>query len=286
MKYQFRLPILARRPKRCSCARLLSRLGKLPAMAWVGSRELPKSCCLFFLNFHSKNTFKGLPKTVNHIKPVVQSDFGLWNNQIISFLQNSSSFRVSQNNPFESSILQVFWWDFSCVSTIPKVGRVLSSDLDVMIFVELLDKGNLHEDWCNDDIWNQRKQVPTLLALWLSLLTTVSMRAWVSLTPLLDFQFPPINLLFLEKRFLKRRVLNISFFVKLIYNEGWEVLKRFKFGFKLHILLRKKELSYVEWSKTALTKSSLKWTKETTLWWLWRQSSFIVKNSLCLPNLS
>jgi hypothetical protein len=90
--------------------------------------------------------------------------------------------------------------------------------------------------------------------------------------------------LFLEKRFLKRRVLNISFFVKLIYNEVWEVLKRFKFVFKLHILLRKKELSYVEWSKTALTKSSLKWTKETTLWWLWRQSSFIVKNSLYLPN--
>jgi hypothetical protein len=92
--------------------------------------------------------------------------------------------------------------------------------------------------------------------------------------------------LFLEKRFLKRRVLNISFFVKLIYNEGWEVLKRFKFVFKLHIWLRKKELSYVEWSKTALTKSSLKWMKETTLWWLWRQSSFIVKNNHCLPNPS
>lgn len=117
----------------------------------------------------------------------------------------------------------MLWWDFSSVSSESVVRRVLSSDLNVLIFVELLDEGDLQEDWGNDDIWNERKQVPTLLELWLSLLTTLSIKAWVSLTPLLDFQFPPTNLLFLENRFLKRRVLNISFCVKLNYNKVREV---------------------------------------------------------------
>lgn len=98
-------------------------------------------------------TFKSLSKAEDNFKSIIKSEFGLWDNKIIILLEDGSSFWMAKNDPFKSGVFQVFWWDFSCVSSVSIVGRVLCGNFNIWIGIELLDQWDVQKDRGDDDIW-------------------------------------------------------------------------------------------------------------------------------------
>ncbi len=154
MTYQFRLPRLVHMPIRYFYAKLENLLGKLSTTVWVDFQERPMSCFLFFLIFKFNLTFKSLPETENDIHPIVQGEFCFGDDEIIGFFQDGSSLRVSQNNPLEADVLQVFWRYFASICTISIIWGVLGSYLNIFVCVKLLNQRNVQCDWSDNDIYS------------------------------------------------------------------------------------------------------------------------------------
>ena len=110
-------------------------------------------CWLFFLKIIDKSTLKGLSKAVDDVKTIVEGEFCFWDNKVVSFLENGSSFRMSQNGPFESDILQMFGRNFTSVGSISEVGRILSWYFNIFVGVELLNQRDVEWDWSDDNVY-------------------------------------------------------------------------------------------------------------------------------------
>ena len=119
---------------------------------------------------------------------------------------------MSQNDPFESDIFEMFGADLSGVGSQIVVGAVLGGDLvlELLVVVEGEDGGDVEEDGGDDDVC-VGEGLPTLLGLnWMLLtvlLTKLRASAWVKL----DFQLPAIILLFLENRKANLLAIMISY---------------------------------------------------------------------------
>lgn len=118
---------------------------------------------------------------------------------------------MTQNNPLQTDILEMFGTDLSSVCTINIVGRILSGNAigESIAGVQCQNGRDMQSHGRNDDIY-VKGVVPTLLGLYLIWLMVFLTKSTASEAVLLDFQLPAINRLFRENSCLNREVLNIS----------------------------------------------------------------------------
>ncbi|KAH3671574.1 hypothetical protein OGAPHI_000277 [Ogataea philodendri] len=80
---------------------------------------------------------QGLTNTQDHLQTGVQSKLGLRSDQFVGLLENGSSLRVSQDNPWNTQVLQRDCGDFTGVSTGGLVKAVLGRNLNGGLLVVL-----------------------------------------------------------------------------------------------------------------------------------------------------
>jgi len=87
------------------------------------------------------HTLKSLAETVDYFESIFNSQLSLRDDQIVILSKESSSLRVTQNDPFQTYIFKMFGTDFPCICTIAVVGTVLSCD-PVVEFVSRIECEN------------------------------------------------------------------------------------------------------------------------------------------------
>lgn len=100
----------------------------------------------------SLSLLKCLTKTINNLETCFRSISNFIPQILVCFFEMGSSFRVTNDHPFNFHFFKLFWSNFSGIGSTSKLRTILSSYHNILILFGELSSDKMKEDGCNHNI--------------------------------------------------------------------------------------------------------------------------------------